>query len=598
MAKKSFRLKNGVLKLKPRASIDNAVAGDFYVNLSTGLLNTNDGSDTSELITLTATQTLENKTFTSPVVTNPTGITKTDIGLGNVDNVSDANAAISTLTQTALDNKQPLNSRLTQIAALTPSNDDVLQQNGAVMSASSVATIKTDLALVKADFGLGNVDNTSDATQNAAVASLTNKTIVTPVMDEYLDFNKESEPSTPSAGKVRFYAGTDNEFYKKTSDGNNQQLGTFGDSTYVSFPSSIDFNFIPSIGVSQFNSLNLDDIANPSVLPDFSANSVAWSPNNEFLVLCFNGSPHIAIYQKSGTTFTRLSNPASLPAGNAEDVAWSPNGEFLACAHATSPYVTIYQRSGSTFTKLADPGILPTGNSRCLNWSLNGEFLAIAHNTSPYITIYQRSGTTFTKLTDPGTLPPGNAFACVWSPNGEFLAVGYGSSPYITIYQRSGSTFTKLTGAGGQFSSSLPAGSILGLSWSPNGEFLAVSSFTTPYILIYQVSGTTFTKLPNPTTLPPFAAQNSSWTFNNEFLAVAHSTTPYITIYQVSDTTFTKLPNPTTLPTGNALDCEWTSDGEILAIGHQGGVKMSLYQTIVDMPSEGLLKLTKKEKSF
>lgn len=41
----------------------------------------------------------------------------------------------------------------------------------------SVATLKTDLNLVKSDVGLGNVDNTSDATKNSATATLTNKTI-------------------------------------------------------------------------------------------------------------------------------------------------------------------------------------------------------------------------------------------------------------------------------------------------------------------------------------------------------------------------------------------------------------------------------------
>ena len=41
----------------------------------------------------------------------------------------------------------------------------------------AVATLKTDLGLVKGDVGLGNVDNTSDATKNSATVTLTNKTI-------------------------------------------------------------------------------------------------------------------------------------------------------------------------------------------------------------------------------------------------------------------------------------------------------------------------------------------------------------------------------------------------------------------------------------
>lgn len=59
-------------------------------------------------VTLSRTQTLTNKTLTSPAITTPTGIVKGDVGLGNVDNTSDVNKPISTATQTALDLKAPL----------------------------------------------------------------------------------------------------------------------------------------------------------------------------------------------------------------------------------------------------------------------------------------------------------------------------------------------------------------------------------------------------------------------------------------------------------------------------------------------------------
>lgn len=59
----------------------------------------------STLATLAGTETLTNKTLTSPVINTPTGIVKGDVGLGNVDNTSDANKPVSTAQQTALDLK-------------------------------------------------------------------------------------------------------------------------------------------------------------------------------------------------------------------------------------------------------------------------------------------------------------------------------------------------------------------------------------------------------------------------------------------------------------------------------------------------------------
>jgi len=57
------------------------------------------------LVTDSSTQTLTNKTLTSPAISSPTGLVKGDVGLGNVDNTSDAtkNAAAVTLTNKKLD---------------------------------------------------------------------------------------------------------------------------------------------------------------------------------------------------------------------------------------------------------------------------------------------------------------------------------------------------------------------------------------------------------------------------------------------------------------------------------------------------------------
>jgi hypothetical protein len=49
---------------------------------------------------------------------NPHGVTKSQVALGNADNTSDANKPVSTATQTALDLKQPLDADLTALAAL------------------------------------------------------------------------------------------------------------------------------------------------------------------------------------------------------------------------------------------------------------------------------------------------------------------------------------------------------------------------------------------------------------------------------------------------------------------------------------------------
>ena len=90
---------------------------------------------------------------------------------------ADDHAATKGYVDDADDAKQPLDSDLTAIAGLTPSNDDLLQRKSGAWTNRTAAQVKTDLALTKSDVGLGNVDNTSNATERAATATLTNKRI-------------------------------------------------------------------------------------------------------------------------------------------------------------------------------------------------------------------------------------------------------------------------------------------------------------------------------------------------------------------------------------------------------------------------------------
>lgn len=98
---------------------------------------------------------------------------KADVGLSNVDNTSDANKPISTAQQAALDNKQNLDGDLTAIAGLDSSTSGVIASEGAGWVKRTFAQLKTLLALVKADVGLGNVDNTSDANKPISTATQT-----------------------------------------------------------------------------------------------------------------------------------------------------------------------------------------------------------------------------------------------------------------------------------------------------------------------------------------------------------------------------------------------------------------------------------------
>jgi WD40 repeat protein len=342
-------------------------------------------------------------------------------------------------------------------------------------------------------------------------------------------------------------------------------------------------------------------LADPATVPTTGGSrAIAWSPNGEFLTLCNGFTPFIWNYQRAGTTFNLLSDPATLPGTSIDGCGWSPDGEFLAVLGGS---LTIYQRSGTTFTKLADPATLPGSSPNqagtSIAWSPNGEFLATCSTSSaPYINVYQRDGTTFTKLAAPATLPI-FAAAAAWSPNGEYLAVSSGQPEYFVVYQLSGAgvntVFTKLAAP-----ATLPPAGASGFAaeihWTSDSEFLgmAFANVGAPGFIVYQRSGTTFTKIADPATLPTGVdGIGFRWSPDDKFLAVGFNGIigESLSIYQREGAVLTKLANPATEPTETCGGIVWSPDQQFLAIANASGsvARVSIYQTSKTMPSSGVL---------
>jgi hypothetical protein len=108
--------------------------------------------------------------------------------------------------------------------------------------------INTPTGIVKGDVGLGNVDNTSDSTKNAASVTLTNKTLTAPILDQEL-FTEAAAPSTPASGKLAVYAKTDHKLYKKDSNGIESAVGSgsgSGQKNYIPNPNDAALNWTAS----------------------------------------------------------------------------------------------------------------------------------------------------------------------------------------------------------------------------------------------------------------------------------------------------------------------------------------------------------------
>lgn len=135
---------------------------------TTRVISMPDSGANDTLVTLNATQTLVNKTLSSPTINSPSGLVKGDVGLGLVDNTSDAtkNSAIATLSN------KSVTGPLTILAATTVQfNNSANTFSTSLKAGANVANATFQLPI--ADGTPGQVMKTDGAGQLSFVSTST-----------------------------------------------------------------------------------------------------------------------------------------------------------------------------------------------------------------------------------------------------------------------------------------------------------------------------------------------------------------------------------------------------------------------------------------
>lgn len=305
----------------------------------------------------------------------------------------------------------------------------------------------------------------------------------------------------------------------------------------------------------------------------FNGTSVS-NDGNYFVHANSGSSPKITIYKKNGNNFNKLSDPSILPAGTVYSSNFSNDGLYLAVPSTSSPFIQIYKRSGDTFTKLSNPASLPAGSGYYAHFSNDDSYLIVGHNISPFISIYSvnKLTDTFTKLSNPATLPNTYVWSAKFSTNSSFVALGLGpTSPYINFYSHSAGVLTKLNNP-----TTLPAIDTFCVSWLDDQTCAIASGATSIRIYQYVPASNTFELLTS------FAHGIGSiyaleYSRNRNFLAVGGANSPWIKIYSVSGTTYTALSNPESLPIGSGRGIAWGANDTSILLSSSSGNFIQAY---------------------
>jgi hypothetical protein len=373
-----------------------------------GLSNVDNTSDAAKPIS-TATQTaldlkapLASPTFTGTV----SGITKSMVGLSNVDNTTDAAKPISTATQTALDLKAPL------------------------ASPTFTGTVN---GITKSMVGLSNVDNTSDA--NKPVSSATQ----TALNLKYDASNPSGYISGISSGQITTALGfTPENAANKGVNNGYAGLDSTGKVPSTQLPSYVD---------------DVLEAANVAALPATGETGKIYITLDTNKIYRWTGSVYVEISPSVGTVWGGITGTLS----NQIDLRDALNAKFNNPTGLASQYI----RGDGTLAVLpAGGGGGGGGVSYYLNGSINqgtiGGVTYYEMNKVPIIgtgTDFSRSSNGYiasflTDANDPALLniPAGN-----WNIETYLQASNGGGSPsfYIELYKYDGTTFTLIASNSG-----------------------------------------------------------------------------------------------------------------------------------------------------
>ncbi len=214
------------------------------------------------------------------------------------------------------------------------------------------------------------------------------------------------------------------------------------------------------------------------------------------------------------------------------------------------------------------------------SWALSSADLDVSLavifvTTSPYFQTFSYSNDIFSKRPD-ATAPAGQPTGIALTPDGNYLVIGHYTTPYISIYKRSGDGYIKLSNP-----AQLPTSDVTDVSFSGDGIYLAVSMGLTPFMALYKRSGDIFTKLSNPADLPAATATLVRCQFSDDgvYLIYTSDVSPYAFIYKRNGDSFSKIANPFDVaPTGTCGRASFSPGGDYLAIGLGASPYLLLYK--------------------
>jgi len=227
-----------------------------------------------------------------------------------------------------------------------------------------------------------------------------------------------------------------------------------------------------------------------SATPGSPTGVTAASPDGTWCGVVTRTAPFVAFYEIVAGVPTYRPYSGDAPADDGETIAFHPDGRFAVVADNLSGIIVYDLQSGTPVGVRTLPGL--SGDGANLVFSASGDHLYI-HDLGVKVFDFDATVGTLSNLRAVPNAPGNPIYGLTLSPDGSLL--GIGANPAVVLDVSAGPDSATVASLGVTF----PADASRSVTFSPDGSWVALPTFSAPYLYLYSLSDGILTPQAIPT---------------------------------------------------------------------------------------------------